>query len=289
MKDKRLKFLVVFFSKNRRLILSIAALAAIVAAVWIVVLVTNSLVDANQEETLPWMVIYNDSEWQGVANDEALPKFFVAGGITYDQQILVDGWGMSEDVLTPVNYMEDLGFHLLFGDVVKITYGQHRLQVFIAEKESGYQLVTVSKGLLEEGDLQIVFCDSQGVALGYEEEFVYSVPLEFSVIETGEAVGKSSSVFMEVLDSETLPTLTGMEPNILNKYPGSVLLFIHGGEVATIQRNENTVRVYANSKPMYQVVTVDSALFRQGQNIIRLIDSADLTAKSQIIFMIPTN
>lgn len=289
MKDKKLKFLVVFFSKNRRLFISIAILAAIVAAVWLIVSVTNWLVDAGQEEMVPWTVICQDADWQGEANNEALPRFFVAGGVTYDEKILVDGWGMSKEVLTPVDYMEDLGIHLLYGDVVKITYGQHRLQIFISEKEAGYQLITISKAHLEEGDLQIVFCDAQGVPLGYEEEYVYSVPLEHSILEAGEAAGKSASIFMEVLDTETLPALTGMEPTVLNQHLGKILLYIQGGEVATIQRNENTVRVYVDPKPVFQVVAVDSGLFWPGQNSIRLIDSSDSSVKSQIIFMVPQN
>lgn len=287
MKEKNLKFLLVFFSKNRRLLLTIAILAAIVAAVWLIVSVTNWLVDGRKEETVPWTVVCNLADWQGETSNETLPRFFVAGGRTYDQKILVNGWGMSEEVLTQVDYMEDLGIHLLYGDVLKITYNQHRLQVFIAEREAGYQLITVAKARLEEGDLQIVYCDAKGVPLGYEDEYVYSVPLEHSVIESGETPGKSASIFMEVLDSETLPVLVGTLPTSLNQYSGSVLLYVQGGEVATIQRNDNTVRVYVDPKPVYQVVAVDSGLFRQGQNIIRLIDSSDLSVKSQIIFVTP--
>ena len=287
MKEKKLKFLVVFFSRNRRLLITIAVLAAIVAAVWLIVSVTNWLVDGRTEETVPWTVIYNLADWRGETSNETLPRFFVAGGITYDQQILVKGWGMSEEVLTPVDYMEDLGIHLLYGDVLKITYDQRRLEVFIAEKEAGYQLITVSKARLEEGDLQIVYCDAKGVPLGYEEEFVYSVPLKYSIVKTGENPGKSAAVFMEVMDSETLPALTGMESIALSQYPSSVLLYIQGGEAATIQRNENTVRIYVDPAPVYQVVAVDTAQFRRGQNMLRLIDSSDLSVKTQIIFMAP--
>lgn len=287
MTEKNLKFLVVFFSKNKRLIITIAALAAVVAAVWLIVSVTNWLVASNQEETVPWTVICEDANWKGTATDNALPRYFVAGGITYDQEILVNGWGLSEEVLTPVDYMENLGIHLLFGDVVKITYGNHRLQVVVDEKDFGYKLITVSKGYLEEGDLQIVFLNTQGVPISYEEDYVYSIPLEYTLVETGDSQSKASTVFMEVLDTETLPVLTGMNPALLKQHSGSVLLYIEGGEIATMQRNGNTLRVYTEAKPVYQVVAVDTSLFNPGQNIIRLIDSADLSVKSQIIFMIP--
>jgi len=207
--------------------------------------------------------------------------------LEYDQEILVNGWGLSEEVLTPVDYMENLGIHLLFGDVVKITYGNHRLQVVVDEKDFGYKLITVSKGYLEEGDLQIVFLNTQGVPISYEEDYVYSIPLEYTLVETGDSQSKASTVFMEVLDTETLPVLTGMNPALLKQHSGSVLLYIEGGEIATMQRNGNTLRVYTEAKPVYQVVAVDTSLFNPGQNIIRLIDSADLSVKSQIIFMIP--
>jgi len=288
MVEKKIKFLVVFFSKNRRLLITLAVLAAIVAAVWLIVAATNWFVTANLDVTVPWTVVCEDETWQGISSDTTLPRYFVAGGITYDQQILVNGWGMSEDVLMPVDYMEDLGIHLLYGDVTKITYGENRLQVFIDEKESGYKLITISKANLAEGDLQIVFMDAQGVPLGYEEDYVYSVPLEYTLVDSGDAESKST-VFMEVLDTETLPVLTGMDISLISQYPKSVLLYIQGGEVATIQRNNNTVRVYTDSKPVYQVVAVNSDLFKPGQNIIRLIDSTDLSVKSQIIFMISDN
>jgi hypothetical protein len=88
---------------------------------------------------------------------------------------------------------------------------------------------------------------------------------------------------MEVLDTETLPVLTGLELSLLSRYPGKVLLYIQGGEVATIQRNNNTIRVYVNNKPVYQVVALESDQMVAGQNTIRLIDSNDLQVKSQII------
>jgi len=285
MAKRKLRFLVVFFSKNRRLIITLAALAAIVAAVWLIVVCTNWLVTVNQEQAVPWTVVCEDEDWQGSSNDGALPKFFVAGGTTYDKQILVDGWGMSTEVLLPIDYMEDLGIHVLFGEVTRVTYGGRRLEICIDERQSGYKLITISKSHFEEGDIQIVFVNSQGVPMGYEEEYIYSIPLKYTLVDSGEAETKAT-VFMEVLDTETLPVLTKSNLSLLNKYPGSILLYIQGGEVATIQRNRNTVRVYTTSKPVYQVIAVDSRLFMSGNNSIRLIDSTDLSVKSQIIYWI---
>lgn len=280
---KKTMFLVVFFSKNRRLLLSLAALAAIVVAVWLIVAFTNWLVVANQEQIVPWSVVSQDKEWQGRADDGVLPRYFVAGGITYDQQILVDGWGISTEVLKTVDYMEDLGIHVLYGEVKKVTYSDHRLQVFIEEKQSGYQLISVSKAHLEEGDLQIVYVNPQGVPLSYEEEFVYSIPLKYTVVEAGSAEAKTT-VFMEILDNETLPVLTGLDNSAIHRHAGSILLYVQGGEIATIQRNKDVIRIYTDNKPVYQVIALDTDLLVSGQNTIRLIDSADLSIKSQIIF-----
>src|SRR5690554_250185 len=281
MAEKKLRFLVVFFSKNRRLILTLAALAAIVAAVWLIVAFTNWLVTVNQDETLPWTTVYEDEGWQGTPSAN-LPKYFVAGGTTFDKEILVDGWGLQVDALQSVDYMEDLGVHILFGDVTKITYGENMLQISIEEKEQGYKLITVDKANLTEGDLQIVFVDSQGVPLNSEQEYVYSIPLDYTLVDAGEAGGKGA-VFMEELDTDTLPVLTGLDISLLDQHSNSVLLYIEGGEVATIQRNENTLRVYTDSGPVYQVISLNRSQLLPGQNIIRLIDSSDLSVKSQII------
>lgn len=287
MTKKNLKFLVVFFSKNRKLFLSIATLAAIVAAVWLIASVTNWLATVDREKSVPWTVVAEDRGWQGTASQASLPRFFVAGGLTYDKKILVEGWGMSEDLLQPVDYMEELGIHLLRGDVERITYADHKLSVFIAEKDAGYKLITVSKAHLEEGDLQIVFLDAQGSPLGYEEEYVYSIPMAYTVVDSGQSESKSAAMFMEILDTETLPVLTGLDASLLLKYPDSVFFHIQGGKVATIQRSNNNVRVYVDPGQFYQVVAVPAAFFKPGQNTIRLIDSSDLSVEGQIIFLQP--
>lgn len=286
MTEKKLRFLVVFFSRNRRLLITLGALAAIVLAVWLIVAFTNWLVAVNQEELIPWTVVYEEVNWQGTARDGKLPRFFVAGGTAYDRKILVDGWGMSAEALIPVDYMEDLGIHLLFGEVSKITYKGQRLQINIDEKASGYKLITISKGHFYEGDLQIVFADSRGTPISYEEEYIYSVPLNYTLVERGEAESKAA-IFMEVLDTETLPVLTSLDLSLINKYPNSILLYIQGGEVATIQRNENTVRVYVNNKPIYQIIALAINQLQPGQNSFRLIDSSDLSVQGQIIISLP--
>ena len=286
MAARKTMFLVVFFSKNRRLLMALAALAAIVLAVWLIVFFTNWLVTVNhQEETLEWTVISDDKDWQGVS-DGTLPKFFVAGGITYDQHILVDGWGMSAEALVPVDYMEDLGIHVLYGQISKITYIDRRLEVHIQEQQSGYKLITVAKTHFNEGDLQVVFMDSKGVPMSYEEEYIYSIPLNYTMVEAGEAETKAA-VFMEVLNTESLPVLTGLDISLLHRHQDKLLLYIQGGEVATIQRNQNTVRVYVNNNSVYQVIALDYGQMVSGQNIIRLIDSNDLQVKSQINLLIP--
>lgn len=284
MAEKSFKFLVVFFSRNRRLLLTIAALAAIVLAVWLIVALTNWFVQVNEDQDIPWSVVHRDETWQG-SGDSALPRAFVAGGTTYDKQILVEGWGMSAEVLMPIDYMEDLGMHILFGEVTKITYSPGHLEVWIKERQAGYELVTVSKSWLEEGDLQIVFADSQGVPIGYEEEFIYSVPLQYTVAASGSADSKASA-FMEVMDNETIPVLMGHEWTESNRYPGCILLYIQGGEVATIQRNANTIRIYTDPEPVYQVIALPESLLNPGYNSLRLIDSSDLGVKSQIIIQV---
>ena len=284
MAEKKLKFLVVFFSKNRRLFTALAVLTAIVVAVCAIVSFTDWIAAVKKEQALPWTVVLHEADWQGVPADTSLPRCFVAGGTAFDRQILVDGWGMPETILTPVDYLEDLGIHVLLGEVTQVLYGNNKLQVYIDEKQSGYQLVTISKSDLAEGDLQIVFLNNQGVKIGYEEEYVYSVPLDYTLVDSG-ALDTKGSVFMEVLDTETLPVLTNFDLNLLHQYPDSLLLYIQGAKVTTIQRNDNTIRIYIEDEPGFQVVALDTKLLRPGKNTVRLIDSASLQVISQLIFL----
>ncbi len=285
MADKNLKFLVVFFSKNKRLFTALAALTAIVAAVCLILTFTDWIVTVKSDQALPWTVVLNETEWEGVPADTSLPRYFVAGGAAFDRQILVDGWGMSEEILTPVDYMEDLGIHVLFGEVEQVLYKGNKLQVYIDEKEQGYQLISIPKGKLSEGDLQIIFLNKQGTKLGYEEEYVYSVPLDFTLVDSG-ALDTKGAVFMEVLDTETLPVLTNYNLSMLQEYSDSLLLYIQGAKVTTVQRNDTTVRIYTADDPGFQVVAVDTELMKPGKNTVRLIDGSSLQVISQLIYLV---
>jgi hypothetical protein len=283
--DKKVKFLVVFFSKNKRLFTALAALTAIVAAVCLILTFTDWIVTVKSDQALPWTVVLNETEWEGVPADTSLPRYFVAGGAAFDRQILVDGWGMSEEILTPVDYMEDLGIHVLFGEVEQVLYKGNKLQVYIDEKEQGYQLISIPKGKLSEGDLQIIFLNKQGTKLGYEEEYVYSVPLDFTLVDSG-ALDTKGAVFMEVLDTETLPVLTNYNLSMLQEYSDSLLLYIQGAKVTTVQRNDTTVRIYTADDPGFQVVAVDTELMKPGKNTVRLIDGSSLQVISQLIYLV---
>lgn len=285
MADKKLKFLVVFFSKNKRLFTALAALTAIVVAVCIILAFTDWIVTVKSDEALPWTVVVNDTDWQGVPAEASLPRYFVAGGLAFDRQILVDGWGMSEEVLTPVDYMADLGIHVLLGEVQQVLYKGNKLEVYINEQDRGYQLVAIPKGRLSEGDLQIIFLNNQGAKLGYEEEYVYSVPLEFTVVDSG-SIDTKGAVFMEALDTETLPVLTNYNLSILQEYSDSLLLYIQGAKVTTVQRNDTTIRIYTKEDPGFQVVAVGTELMRPGKNTVRLIDGESLEVISQLIYLV---
>lgn len=280
-----LKFLVVFFSKNKRLFIAFGAVLALIAALGAILTFTDWLVAGQHKQALAWTVVLNKGDWQGTPTDTSLPRFFVAGGMAFDRQILVEGWGMDEDVLMPVNYMEDLGIHVLLGEVTQVLYGGNKLQVFIAEKETGYQLITIAKGELKEGDLQIVFCNDGGTKLGYEEEFVYSVPLQYTLVDSG-AVDSKGGVFMEVLDTETLPVLTKYNLSFLGQHNGELLLYIQGAKVTTIQRNETAIRIYTEEDSGFQIVGLDTKHLQHGKNTLRLIDNASLQVIAQLVYLV---
>lgn len=285
MAEKSLKFLVVFFSKNRRLFLALGATLAIVAVAGILLSFTDWFPLGQHKQALAWTVVVEEENWQGEPSEADLPRYFVAGGAAFDRQILVDGWGMPEEILRPLDYMEELGIHVLLGQVNRVLYSGNKLQVYIDEKDSGYQLITVAKGDLHEGDLQIVFLNDRGTALGYEEEYVYSVPLEFTLVDSGPADTKGKA-FMEILDLETLPVLTGYSPSFLSQHADCLLLFIQGAKVSSVQRNETSVRIYTEEDAGFQVVTVAKSLLKTGQNTVRLIDSTSLQVISQVVYLI---
>src|SRR5690554_5165898 len=106
MAESRHFFLVVFFNKNKRLLLALGALLAIAVAVWLIVAFTNFLLTANQEPTVPYTVVSQDLHWQGEPASDDLPRYFLAGGTSYDAEILVDGWGLDQQSLVAVDYMD---------------------------------------------------------------------------------------------------------------------------------------------------------------------------------------
>ena len=285
MAEKRLKFLVVFFSKNRRLFIALAAVLAIIAVAGAIATFSGWVGSGKKGESLAWRVVLQEADWQGVPTDASLPKYFVAAGLAFDRQTLVEGWGLPEDILKPVDYLQDIGLHILMGEVVRVQYSPHRLEIYIDEKDTGYQLVTISKGDLNEGDLQIVYLNSAGGKLGYDEEFVHSVPLKYTLVEEG-ALDTKGGVFIEILDAETLPTLTEHNPSFLNQYAGALLLYIHGAKVNTIQRNEATLRIYTEPVPGFQIVAVETNLLQLGNNTVRMIDSASLQMIAELLYLV---
>lgn len=281
-------FMVIFFSRNRRLLMALAALTAIVLAVWLLVSAANHLVGpADRDQTVPWSVVYHDPHWQGEPGDRTLPRYFIGGGVTYDEKILVDGWGLSAEVIVPVDYMEDLGVHVLFGQVLRVTYTPGRLQIYVSQEEKGYQMIKLSKVHLQEGDLQVVFLNSKGVPIRYEEEYIYSIPLVYDEVARGQG-GDKASASMEILDSETVPALAqlGLEASVLNPWRRGehVLLLVYGGNVTSIQRTDLTVRIYTGDQPVWQVVAIKADQLQTGQNSLRLIGNSDLKVRAQVVF-----
>lgn len=284
MAEKSLRFLVVFFSKNKRLFRALGVLALVVAVVGLTMTLTDWF-PTSQGEALPWTVVQEDIAWQGVPADTRLPRFFIAGGVAFDKEILVDGWGVPAELLTPVDYLEDIGIHVLMGEVTRILYSPNKLHVYISEKDSGYQFVTIGKANLSEGDLQVLFINADGTRVGYEEEYIHSIPLKYELVDSGPADSKGA-VFMEVLDSETLPVLTKYSVDLLRQYSSSLLLYIQGAKVATIQRNEAALRIYVDEDQGYQIVAVPTDMLQQGKNTVRLIDSNNLEVISQLVYQV---
>lgn len=285
MAAKHLKFLVVFFTKNKRLFMTVGALAILVALVGAIGAFAGWLGPKQKGQALNYTVLVEEPDWHGVPAEASLPRYFVAGGTAFDRQILVEGWGLPEQVLKSVDYMQDIGLHILMGQVTQVLYTGDRLEVYIEEKSSGYQLVTVSKADMAEGDLQIIFFNGAGARIGYEEEFVYSVPLSFTLLDSG-VIDSKGAAFIEILDTETLPVLTDYSPDFLSRNSGSLLLYVQGAKVATIQRNETTLRIYTKPDPGFYVVAVDTKSLHSGQNILRLIDSESLQVLHELVYLV---
>ncbi|MTI95039.1 MAG: hypothetical protein FH749_06045 [Firmicutes bacterium] len=278
-------FLVLFLSKNRRLLWTLAVLLGIVLAVWLLVSFTNFLVATmGQEADLPFTVVYQDPTWKSQVEDQSLPQFFVAGGISYDEEILVEGWGLARETLVPVDYFNDLGIHVLHGRIERVSYSDQRLNIYINQADAGYQMATISKKHFTEGDLQVVFVDEKGVPLAYEEEYIYSVPVEYVVLQQEEKAVKT--VFMEVIDAGALEAATGsdlqyaaVQPYLNDDY---LVLWVQGGTVSIAQRQQNTLRLYMNTGSTTQVLAFQREQLASGQVTVRLIDSEDLSLKEQI-------
>ncbi|WP_350344835.1 hypothetical protein PRVXT_001277 [Proteinivorax tanatarense] len=274
-------FAVINLKGNSRLLYGLGILALLVFLMFLIVSFTNVLIsDSRDFEQLPYKEVLKEQWYGEYSSDSKYPRFFIAGGHNYDQNILAQH-GIDNLELASVNHFNDIGVYVVGAGISRIDYFAEEREVFIEVKndEPNYQLVTLDKFLLGEGPITYIFVDkSKGDILNSEEDYIYSTPVQFTLLEEGKDDIKVDGLEKFVVaDSNTVPILAenDMYSNDLHS-DDQLCMYVFGGEVVTIQQRENLTRVYFNESEGYQIFSVKKEYFQEGENVIKFIRESDL-------------
>lgn len=209
------------------------------------------------------------------------PKHFIAGGISYDNSILGQH-GIEALADNKLNHFDEVGIYTIKAEVKKIKYFEkdRKVQITVIPQESGFNLISFNKGFLREGPITYEFINIQGERITIEEDFIYSIPIEFVILKEGDLnVAPSPLNRFVIVDSEIKPVLAsyGFDTEILQKVTGdNISLYVFGGEILTVQKQGESLRIYFNDSEGYQVVKFSTERFPDGHNIVKLIREKDL-------------
>lgn len=275
-------FAVFHLNKSKLLFLGIAA----VVIVALLVLLAGSLINiglgGSRENyvLLDFETVLQDGDYDSELHS-LFPRYFVAGGVSYDNSIL-ENHGIEVSSGYTINHFEDIGIYSLKSEVKEIRYytGDNKIQILVEPVNEGYSLISFDKSTLNEGPIVYEFVNGQGERILAEEDYIYSVPLKFSVLEEGETYQSSSTLERFVIvDNEVKPVLQseGYDLEILEQAgEGEVTLYVFGGVVETVQKQGENIRVYFNEGEGYQVISFKTDRISEGQTVVKFIREQDL-------------
>ncbi|SHJ63102.1 hypothetical protein SAMN02745227_00269 [Anaerobranca californiensis DSM 14826] len=214
--------------------------------------------------------------------DSLFPRYFIAGGVNYDNSIL-EKHNIETLSENNINHFEKIGIYTILADVKEIKYFPEKslVQVVVEEKGEGYNLVGFDKSILKEGVVTYEFVNKEGKRLLVEEDYIYSIPIKFFVLDEGDRY-TSNSVLEKfvIVDNQVKPILAEEGYNLeilegINKNE-EISIYIFGGYVETVQKQGDNIRIYFNESPGYQLIKFKIDNLKPGQNFVRFIRERDL-------------
>ncbi|WP_353892214.1 hypothetical protein PRVXH_001543 [Proteinivorax hydrogeniformans] len=285
-------FAVINLNKNNVLLYGLGILVLLIVGVFLIVSFANFLVsDSNNVEEIQYNEVLK-KQWYGQHNDD-FPEFFVAGGVNYDHNIL-SHHGIENVLPASVNHFNDIGIYAVGSKIKNVNFSEAEREVYVELKKNheSYQLVTFGKETLGEGPITYIFLDADtNSVLGSEEDYIYSTPVQFTLIKEGEEYTANNELGNFVIaDSSTVPILAKTDIYSEEIIPEDELcMYVFGGEVVTIQQRKNLTRVYFNESEGYQFISIDKNYFEKGENVIKFIRESDLREFHQENVMIGIN
>ncbi|SES72962.1 hypothetical protein [Anaerobranca gottschalkii] len=214
--------------------------------------------------------------------DSLFPQYFIAGGVNYDNSIL-EKHNIEAIKENNINHFEKIGIYTILADVIEIKYFPEKslAQVVVEEKSEGYNLVSFDKSVLKEGIITYEFVNKEGKRLLVEEDYIYSIPIKFVVLDEGDKyISNSILEKFVIVDNQVKPILAEEGYNLeilegVNK-DEEISIYIFGGYVETVQKQGDNIRIYFNESAGYQLIKFDINNLKAGQNFIRFIRERDL-------------
>lgn len=275
-------FAVVHLNKSKILTLAFIAVLVLVLMFFLAGSLINMSFggDNNSLTTIDFSAVLTDNNF---SNDlhALFPRYFIAGGISYDNSILKQH-GIEALADNELNHFEQVGIYTIKSEVQEIRYlkESNRVQVFIKPQEKGYNLISFNKSSLNEGPITYEFLDMQGQRILVEEDYVYSVPVEYVILEEGDSyIAATTLDRFVIVDNEVKPVLAsyGYDTEILEgASKDNISLYVFGAKVETVQKQGENLRIYFNDSDGYQIINFSADKLSGGQNIVKFIREKDL-------------
>ncbi len=274
-------FTVIRFDKNKMILLGLMAVLLIALFVFGLISLTGAFKGAERDYiVLDFDIQVQNEEFDGDLHT-LFPRYFVAGGISYDNNVL-GNHGIEVASTSEINHFDEIGVYTIKAKINEVRYYErsNRVVMYVQSQESGYNMITFSKGELSEGPITFVFANLQGETISIEEDYIYSTPVSFTVLDQGAKYLASDQLDQfVVVDNEIKPVIAsaGYDIEVISEMDNShMALYVFGGEVLTIQKQGENLRVYFDEGEGYQVLSFDTTKLKEGQNSIKFIREKDL-------------
>lgn len=287
-------FAVVRLDKSKIILGAIVAILVIAIAIFSIVKLSGALFSSQEPDyiTIQFEKIVDEKEFSKELHT-MFPRYFIAGGESYDLSIL-ENHGIEAMAIPEanINHFEKIGVYTIKASVEQIRYYKDDsiVHIYVDTNDTGYEMVTFSKEKLKEGTITYHFVNNLGETITMEEDYIYSTPVNYSILDEGEKYLASQELDQFVMvDSEVKPVISsaGYDIEILeNLEDNQIGLYVFGAQILTIQKQGDNLRVYFKESEGYQAISFDTTDLREGQNFAKFVRDSDLKEVETISFWI---